>query len=147
MCLDVHNHSCLLNALKNTLYTALVFNKVLAVYFLIDIIRKFKKWKNINQLIFHYLKFISRPTLFSVVFSFFARYSICSVKNRKFLCSKYGVALVSVITGTGIFAQNESKAKELSVFVAGSVQESLFQSYIRWRNIDEKEYKKYLRNF
>lgn len=42
-CKEIHKHSCITNALKNTLYTAFQFNKILSIYFVFTMIKSLKR--------------------------------------------------------------------------------------------------------
>lgn len=103
-CKKIHKFNCFINALKNTLHTAVAFNKVLVFYFFISIIKDFRNNLTFKRLILKYWKIAGRPTLFSMITSFFARYSICSTKNIPSLMNKNGVIFLSILTGNGIWA-------------------------------------------
>lgn len=118
-CKFIHNYSCEVNAVTSSIPGMIAFKKIYMIMFLIKTLPKWRKIKSLGHLFQMYKKFFTRPLLFVFFNNVVSKYVFCTMK-RKYRRNKPYIALGCISAACSIFVETPSRAKELSVFIAGN---------------------------
>ena len=88
-CKYIHNHNCIISSIEFGARGALIFTKLYFVFFLIKVIRNFKKYNTIYKILIKAFRTLKSPILYSFFFIFFFKTFNCFIKKHRFFIKPY----------------------------------------------------------
>lgn len=118
-CKYIHDHNCFIYAFFHAFKGALQFKKIYLIFFLIKIVKNFRKYNTLRKFFINYFRFFVNPLSYVFVFNFIGKFSFCTMKKNRFLINSYFSLFFSFLAGSSICFETSKRARDLSAYIFG----------------------------
>jgi hypothetical protein len=116
-CRNIHDHCCFIYGIVHGIKGVLNFKKFYILFFILSIIRNFKKYNTVTKFLTNYFKFFKNPLLYVFTFNFIGKYGFCLIKNYTSLNNFFPNVITCFLSGLSIFFETDKRSEGLATYI------------------------------